>query len=328
MKQGSVIGLTLGDINGIGPEIALKAARQKWPGAARIVLIGDSPWSALQRLPAWDPAHTARPAHAVTIWRPDTGLPSPVHKPGHIRADAARAAHAWIVAATHAAMAGRLDAIVTAPICKEGFMRAGLATPGHTELLAALTGTKRYDMMLLSDDFRVTIATRHVPIRAVASHLSRTGIEDTIRMTHDALAWLGLRKRRIAVCGLNPHAGDGGAIGREDQTLVAPAVRAAQQQGVAASGPLPADTVFYQARTGAFDAVVAMYHDQGLAPFKMFAFEKGVNLTLGLPLVRTSPDHGTAFDKAGRNRANPSSMIEAVKLAIRLAGRPNPWRRA
>ena len=224
------------------------------------------------------------------------------------------------------AMKGELDAIVTAPIHKEGFMRAGIDVPGHTELLAKCAQVKHVDMMLLNDRLRVVLCTRHIPIRDVAAQLQPSDIRQTVAYTAQALEWLGIRKRRIAVCGLNPHAGDGGAIGDEEIRVIRPALRRIRLRSAQITGPVPADTVFHQALQGDYDAIVAMYHDQGLAPFKMIAFEDGVNLTLGLPFVRTSPDHGTAYGLAGTGKANPSSMMAAIQLATRLAKRPNPWR--
>lgn len=329
----NIIGITLGDINGIGPEIAVKAAFARQPAGSRLVLIGDD--EAVNREarrlgrnppPPWSPDRSPVPAHRVTVWNPNHGgrLSS---RPGRCTVDAARAAHHWIVAATEAALRGQLAGLVTAPINKEGFMKAGVNVPGHTELLAQLTKTTRYEMMLLADDFRVVLATRHIPIRAVADSLTRRGVRHTIEMTADALSWLGVRRKRIAVCGLNPHAGDGGAIGDEERTIIAPAVRRIRRQDIVLSGPWPADSVFHRVRLGAYDAVVAMYHDQALAPFKMVAFEKGVNLTLGLPFVRTSPDHGTAYGLAGKGKADPSSMKAAIALALQLAKRRNPWRK-
>lgn len=317
------IGITLGDANGIGPEIALRTVtRRGWPKNVQFVLIGAPGVIRAQaralRLPRPDPR--------VFMWDPAPAL-APAWKPGSIRADASRAADAWIRAAVAACLDGRLHAMVTAPICKEGFQKAGIHVPGHTELLAELTGTRRYAMMLFGGPLRVVLATRHLPLRDVARKLNKADVLEAIRIAGEALPWLGCRGGRIGVCGLNPHAGDGGAIGREEITVIAPAIRAARRAGFNAIGPVPADVIFHQAVRGAFDAVVAMYHDQGLGPLKMLAFETGVNVTLGLPIVRTSPDHGTAFDIAGRGRANPSSMVEAVRQAILLAGRRNPWRR-
>lgn len=331
-KRPTIIGITLGDINGIGPEIALKAAFAKRPPGTRLVFIGDHDTVAREARrrrratpPAWNPEETPVPAHGVTVWNPAPAS-TLTPRPGTCTVGASRAAYRWIVAATEAALRGRLAALVTAPINKDGFQKAGVDAPGHTELLAALSGTTRFEMMLLADDFRVVLATRHIPIKDVAGSLTRSGVRQTIEMTADALRWLGVRRKRIAVCGLNPHAGDGGAIGKEEQTIIRPAMRAVRRKGIVLSGPVPADSVFRQVREGAYDAVVAMYHDQALAPFKMVAFEKGVNLTLGLPFVRTSPDHGTAYGLAGKGKADPSSMIEAIALAAKLATRPNPWR--
>jgi 4-hydroxythreonine-4-phosphate dehydrogenase len=316
MKKSLRIGITLGDLNGIGPEVALKAVRQL--GVLRdvhFVLIGSPN--------AVEPLRT-RPRHAL-LWDPTPHL-APRYTPGRITAAAGRAAAAWIYFGVRGCQAGMLDALVTAPICKAGWERAGIRFPGHTELLAQLTGARRVEMMLLGGPLRVVLATRHVPLAQVPLALRTTDLAETIAMTAAGLRWLGLRQRRIAVCGLNPHAGDGGLLGDEESKLIAPAIRAARRPGLQLAGPVPADTVFHQALHGRYEAVIAMYHDQGLGPLKMLAFESGVNLTLGLPIVRTSPDHGTAFDIAGQDRANPASMVAAIEWAIRLARRPHPWR--
>ncbi len=309
------IGITLGDLNGIGPEVALKAVHRL--GAQRgvqFVFIG-SP-NALAPL-------RTRPRQAL-LWDPTPHL-APRLTPGRISAAAARAAAAWIYFGVRGCQTGFLDALVTAPICKEGFARAGLPFPGHTELLARLTGTRRFAMMLFGGPLRVVLATRHLPLVQVPGALRQDELTETIRLTGEGLAWMGLRRRRIAVCGLNPHAGDGGLLGDEETRIIAPAIRAARRPGVQLSGPVPGDTVFHQAFHGHYEAIVAMYHDQGLGPLKMLAFDTGVNLTLGLPIVRTSPDHGTALNIAGQDRANPASMVAALEWAIRLARRPNPW---
>ncbi len=325
------IGITLGDINGVGPEVAVQAARSTWPKQVRLVLVGDrehitSLFRKARRAapPEWDPTQ-GDPSAAITCWDPKPE-PRPLkYQPGTCSAPAARRAHDWIVHAAQAALRGQLDGIVTAPINKEGFDKAGLDVPGHTELLARCADVKHVDMMLLAGHFRVVLATRHLPLRQVARRLTIPSLVRTIDTTLQGLEWLGSRQRRVAVCGLNPHAGDGGALGTEESTVIAPAMQRARVGDAQLVGPVPADTVFHQVRQRAYDAVIAMYHDQGLAAFKMMAFERGVNLTLGLPFVRTSPDHGTAYDLAGTGTANPRSMIEAVKLAIRLAQRPNPW---
>jgi 4-hydroxythreonine-4-phosphate dehydrogenase len=316
MKKRLRIGITLGDLNGIGPEVALKALRQLGtPRGVQFVLIGSPNAVAPLRV---------RPRHAL-LWDPTPHL-KPRHQPGRITAEAGRAAAAWIYFGVRGCQTGMLDALVTAPICKAGWERAGIRFPGHTELLAQLTGARRVEMLLFGGPLRVVLATRHVPLAQVPAALRRTNLAETIAMTATGLRWLGLRRQRIAVCGLNPHAGDGGVLGDEEVKIIAPAIRAARRSGAQLTGPVPADTVFHQTLRGQFDAVLAMYHDQGLGPLKMLAFDTGVNLTLGLPIVRTSPDHGTAFDIAGRDRANPASMVAALEWAIRLARRPNPWR--
>jgi 4-hydroxythreonine-4-phosphate dehydrogenase len=217
-----------------------------------------------------------------------------------------------------------LDALVTAPVNKESIIRAGQAFIGQTEFLSKLAGTDRTAMMLLGEDdrhrwLRVALATTHVPLKRVADQLSQDKIELVIGLAAQSCRDLGLSRARVAVCGLNPHAGEGGQLGDEEQTIIKPAVRAAQARGIEVVGPLAADALFYHAYRGEYDAVVAMYHDQGLAPLKMIGFETGVNWTLGLPFIRTSPDHGTAYDIAGQGKASPSSMRAAIRLAKQLA---------
>jgi 4-hydroxythreonine-4-phosphate dehydrogenase len=207
---------------------------------------------------------------------------------------------------------------------KEAIVRAGIPFVGQTEMLSQLAGTERTAMMLLGTDdrgrwLRVGLATTHVPLRAVAEHLTAEKIERVVELSAQACRDLGLPRARIGVCGLNPHAGEGGKIGTEELTTIGPAVKKAQSKHIDAVGPLSADALFYYAYRGDYDAVVAMYHDQGLAPLKMVAFEHGVNWTLGLPFIRTSPDHGTAYDIAGKGIANPSSMVAALRLAKQLA---------
>ena len=326
------VGITLGDINGIGPEVALRAALARhWPADVQIILVGAAAaarWQAaefgLPLPPLWDPDEPPR-GKKVFIWDP-TPQHQPVWQSGRIEKDASVAAAEWIRMAVLACRAGCLDAMVTAPISKVGFQKAGVDFPGHTEMLAALCGVKRFAMMLFGGGLRITLATRHVPLASVSRKLTPAGLLETILITGEALPWLGIRKHRIAVCGLNPHAGDGGKIGREEITVIEPAIRKAAKAGLDVTGPVPADVVFYQALKGKFDAIVSMYHDQGLGPLKMLAFDSGVNVTLGLPIVRTSPDHGTAFDIAGKGVANPASMVEAIKWAVQLAQRKNPWK--
>jgi len=299
--------ITCGDINGIGPEIALKAAA-RMPGSD-CVLIGPEK-ILLKQAEQFDlplPGIINLPAENLN-WTP-----------GKITAEASTLAAAAIERAVKGCLACEFAAMVTAPICKEGLKLAGVDYHGHTEMIADLTGTQRYGMMLTGKGLRVMLATRHLPLRDVANALTRENVEEAIELTGEALDRFRLQNGRIGVCGLNPHAGDGGALGNEEQTLIVPAIKAARAKGLNVTGPVPADVIFYQAISGRFDAVVAMYHDQGLGPLKMHAFDCGVNITLGLPIVRTSPDHGTAFDIAGKNIASPESMIAAIETATGLA---------
>ncbi len=233
---------------------------------------------------------------------------------------------AWLRAGAQRCLAGELQALVTAPVNKEAIIRSGLAFVGQTEFLTDLAGAERTAMMLLGQDdrgrwLRVALATAHLPLRDVAARLTQSKVEVAIELAARACGALGLGRARVAVCGLNPHAGEGGKLGTEEQDIIAPAVQAARGRALEVVGPLSADALFYRAYRGDFEAVVAMYHDQGLAPLKMVSFEAGVNWTLGLPFIRTSPDHGTAYDIAGQGIANPSSMIAAIRLARQLAAR-------
>ncbi len=281
------IGITCGDINGIGPEIARKAISSKDWKNVEFTLVGPE------------------------------NLPSL----GKVEAKASIIAVEAIEQAVRGCLRGELDAMVTAPICKEGLKLAGIDYPGHTEMIAALTNTQRYGMMLMGKGLCVMLVTRHLPLREVADALTQENILEAIELTAEALEAFGLPNGRIGVCGLNPHAGDGGALGREESEIISPAIEAARANGLNVAGPVPADVIFFQALENKFDAVVAMYHDQGLGPLKMHAFDCGVNITLGLPIIRTSPDHGTAFDIAGKGIADPTSMIVAIETAIALAKR-------
>jgi 4-hydroxythreonine-4-phosphate dehydrogenase len=301
------IGITCGDVNGIGPEVALKAVSKGWKKPVKFTFIGPDPVSGCSN-------HWKIPFNGKIT-------------SGKITAEASKTAVAAIERAVRGCLDGELDAMVTAPICKEGLKLADINYPGHTEMIAELTGTKRYGMMLMGKGLRVMLATRHLPLHAVAAALTKENVLEAIELTGEALKWFGLADGRIGVCGLNPHAGDGGALGDEEAKVIAPAIKTACAKGFNAVGPVPADVIFFQTLEGQFDAVVAMYHDQGLGPLKMHAFDCGVNLTLGLPIVRTSPDHGTAFNIAGKGIAKPDSMIAAIETAIQLAGVSNPWKK-
>ncbi len=322
------VGISLGDIAGIGPEVTLKAlAAEGCSDGARYLLLGEvGHVRALNRrlglnLPLQTYIGPDQPAW-IAVWNPLPGA-QPDELPAGSPA-AAQAAMAWLRAGAQCCLRGELKALVTAPVNKEAIVRSGLAFIGQTEFLSQLAGTEKTAMMLLGQDergrwLRVALATTHLPLKEVAAHLAQPKVELVIELAARACRDLGLPRARVGVCGLNPHAGEGGKMGVEEQTIIAPAVLAAQRRGVEVVGPLSADALFYHAYRGEYDAVVAMYHDQGLAPLKMVSFETGVNWTLGLPFIRTSPDHGTAYDIAGQGKANPSSMLAAIRLAKLLA---------
>lgn len=328
------IAIALGDAGGIGPEVALKAvAAELAVDDARYLLIGDTALAqslseqlalGLKLVP-FDSADSSTRVRIVQPPFPD--VPRSAFRVPR-SPEAARAALAWLRHGAELCLRGEAAALVTAPVNKESIIRSAEKDfVGQTELLSALAQTERTAMMLLGHDdrgrwLRVALATIHVPLARVASALSREKIELVTELAAQACRDLGLPRARVAVCGLNPHAGEGGKIGDEEITTVAPAVETARAKGIDVTGPLAADTLFHSAFHGDYDAVVAMYHDQGLVPLKMIAFDTGVNWTLGLPFVRTSPDHGTAYDIAGKGIANPSSMIAAIRLAKQLvAGR-------
>ena len=226
----------------------------------------------------------------------------------------------FCVDAIEAAQKKIVDAVVTAPIAKESWKLAGYNYPGHTELFAHRTNTRRYAMMFAGGPLKVVLATVHIPLMGVWDKLNIGAVFQPIELIHQAMVnWFDTPKPRIAVCGLNPHASENGQFGDDEERIISPAILMAREQGIDATGPYPPDTIFLKARDGHYDAVVAMYHDQGLIPVKLLAFDQAVNVTLGLPIIRTSPDHGTAFDIVGRNRANPGSMRAAIELAVDLA---------
>ena len=239
------------------------------------------------------------------------------------RADAIR----WIVEGARRCLRGELDGLVTAPIGKHLLGEAGYDFHGQTELLAHVARRKKFAMMLVGGPLRVALVTIHEPLSKVAGLITARKIIEVAELSHDLCRRLGIARPRIGVAGLNPHAGEGGLLGDEERRIIAPAVRRVARRLPGVTVPWPADTLFHKAYCGEFDAVVAMYHDQGLAPLKMIAFDAGVNLTLGLPFVRTSPDHGTAYDIVGQGRARPDSLIAAINLAVRLATGPRTARR-
>ena len=319
------IGITLGDVTGIGPEVTIKALAQ-WPCPDfKCLIIGDviclkalndrlKLGVNLQPFENWDKSGQFFILEGAL-------LPEKIRQGDPL---AAEAALEWLDEGVDRCLSGELDGIVTAPVNKEAILRLGEKFIGQTEWISDRANADRTTMMLLGADdrgrwLRVALATTHVPIKDVASTLESKAIQTAIELAADACAKLGLSKQRIGVCGLNPHAGEGGELGTEEFTKIKPAIDVARKNGVDVTGPLAADTLFHQHYRGDFDAVVAMYHDQGLAPMKMVAFDTGVNWTLGLPFVRTSPDHGTAYDLVGRDTASASSMISAIQLACQIA---------
>jgi 4-phospho-D-threonate 3-dehydrogenase / 4-phospho-D-erythronate 3-dehydrogenase len=323
------IGITMGDPVGIGPEIIIKAlAHAEVFSWCRPVVFGDR--AILQREIDRRPSGCA--LHDIDLRRPAEISPSSIGLVAVSRLSAGDAVYGMPTTATGKAMAaciteavsratdGQIHAIVTAPISKASLHQAGYAYPGHTEMLARLTNAREVAMMLAGERLRVVPVTVHCALREVSGCLSTGAIVQTIRMAHRGLQrYFSLTRPRIAVAALNPHGGEGGLFGDEESRVILPAVHQARAQGFAATGPHPPDTVFYQAARGEHDAVVCMYHDQGLIPLKLLHFEDAVNVTLGLPIIRTSVDHGTAYDIAGRGVASPASLLSALQLASRMA---------
>lgn len=321
-----LIGITMGDPAGIGPEVTLKAVLKK-PPKCRLVVFGDlgvlrdtvQQLDLQLKLIAWEPElpypRAVRTLPVIELSR----LEPPQRKPGQPTAMGGETSYRYVETAVRLAQRDVLQGIVTAPISKAMWHTAGRDYPGHTELLATLTATPEVRMMLVGKRLRVILVTTHLALSRVPACLSSERILKTIHMTVEHLQrFHGIAQPRLAVAGLNPHAGENGAFGDEEERIIAPAVSQARAQGLATEGPFPADTVFVRATRGEFDGVVCLYHDQGLIPLKLLSWEDGVNVTVGLPIVRTSPDHGTAFDIAGQGKADPRSMRAALKLAVHM----------
>jgi 4-hydroxy-L-threonine phosphate dehydrogenase PdxA len=371
VSERPIIGITMGDPAGVGPEVTVKAlARDEVWDCCRPLVVGDA--GVLARAVALVEASLLLHSVAdVAEAHFDPAAPDVLDlhnvdptalQPGRVSAAAGRAAVEAVERAVELAQAGQVDGIATGPINKAALQAAGIPYIGHTELLAALTGAERVTTMLATPGLRVVHVTRHVPLREVAAHITRERVLETIRLTDVGLKGLalssaegpalsdvegtgiprvletirltdvglkglalsdvegtGIPRPRLAVAALNPHGGDEGLLGREEIEVIGPAVEAARAEGIEAHGPIPADSVFFRAIRGEFDAVVAMYHDQGHIPIKIYGFERSVTVTLGLPIVRTSVDHGTAFDIAWQGVANEESMVEAIRLAAQLA---------
>jgi 4-hydroxythreonine-4-phosphate dehydrogenase len=325
------VALTLGEPAGIGPDVAIAAwLRRKSDAVPPFYLLGDHAFIAARaKLLGVDlPLVDAGPGDVSRIFSealPITATGDPTTAgPGHPDENSAAAAIGSIRQAVNDVVAGHAAAIVTNPIAKSVLYRAGFAHPGHTEFLAELAATNGQSpqpvMLLWSSDLAVVPVTIHLSLRDAIATLSSQMIVDTTRIVVAGLRTrFGILRPRIAVSGLNPHAGEDGSLGTEDQTIVAPAIAILRSEGIDVKGPLPADTMFHEAARRTYDCAICMYHDQALIPVKTLAFDRAVNVTLGLPFIRTSPDHGTAFDIAGTGRANPSSLIAALRLAARMA---------
>src|SRR5262245_29359129 len=320
--------LTMGDVAGIGPEIIARGWPELLP-LCRPVVVGDPAWlrGALELVGAaaairnvGQPAeYEATPDMVPCLVATDQDLPDV--RPGAIHAAAGRAAYDFLCAAIDHVMAGTADGIVTAPLHKEGLRAAGLNYPGHTEILAERTKTRQFAMLLYGNGLAVAHVTLHMALRDVFARLTPAAVEEKIFLLDDLLPKLLDRRPRLAVAALNPHASDGGLFGDEEERLIAPAVAAARAKGVAVSGPWPADTLFVRAAANEFDGIVAMYHDQGHIALKLRSGWRCVNITAGLPIVRTSVAHGTAYDIAGKGIADAASLLAAVRVAAKLCGR-------
>jgi 4-hydroxythreonine-4-phosphate dehydrogenase len=324
MTQAAPVGITMGDAAGIGPEIVVKAYAQGLGAPA--VVYGDA--GALRRAAALlgarlqvheiaDITQAAPAPDVIQVVSCSPPLPDDL-PPGKVSAAAGRGSYDYVCAAIDDARAGRIRAIVTAPLNKESMHAGGADYPGHTEILAERSGTRDFAMMLANQELRVLLVTIHVALAQVPALITPQAELTAIHLAHQACRQMGIAQPRVAVCGLNPHAGENGKFGREDLDIIAPAITAARAEGIDASGPWPGDTIFMRARRGDFDIVVAQYHDQGLIPVKYLGVDEGVNVTVGLPFVRTSVDHGTAFDIAWQGVADHASLIAAFDLALAM----------
>lgn len=328
-KSKLLIGITMGDPCGIGPEIVLKALKSPAiRNIANFVIIGDSgvfERTARQLSIPMKYATISHISEADDSQLPVSILSTDDFKPGIMRrkratAEGGELSVQCVIKGINLAMSGHIDALVTAPICKEAIHLGGYGYPGHTEMLHTFSGAERVVMLMVGGKLRVAFATTHIAIKDVPQSITVEDILRTIIITDNGIKqYFGIKKPKIAVCGLNPHAGEEGIFGDEEKKIIIPAIEKAKKKGIRCDGPVSADTIFYKTLKGAYDVVIAIYHDQGAIPLKLHAFETGVNITLGIPFVRTSPDHGTAYDIAGKGIADPRSMIEAIKMAVKMA---------
>ncbi len=307
-----VLALSVGDVSGIGPEIAVRVLRNReLASAARIRLYGPEEIirKAAERFaPEVDPEIVPAASFSYSLLIP-----------GRLSPEAGQAAYETIVRATEDVLAGKADALVTCPVNKAAINEAGIPFTGHTELVAHLCGTEHFAMMQSAGDLRVIFVTTHIALKEVSAQVTQKRIEEVARLVEEAARAEGVENPRIAVAGLNPHAGENGHMGLEDEEVVKPAIRTLREKGMLVEGPFPSDTLFIESVRTKFDGIVAMYHDQGHIPFKMLAFDRGVNSTMGLPIIRTSVDHGTAFEIAWKGVADTGSLEAAIRTAIARA---------
>ncbi len=327
-EERPLLAITMGDPAGIGPEVVLKALHHvEVYQRCRPLVVGDR--RILARAAGWldipppvydavqDPGSGRYTPGVITLIDLANADPEEI-PPGKVSAAAGRAAVEYVMRACDLAMTGEVDAMVTAPLNKEAMHLAGFRYAGHTELLTERTGASRVTMLLVGPTLRVVHVSTHVSLQEAIRRVTRERVEEVIGLAHRSCLALGIEAPRIAVAGLNPHAGEGGLFGDEEAREIAPAIEAARSRGMNVSGPLPPDTVFLRAVKGEFDIVVAMYHDQGHIPMKLLAFDSGVNVSIGLPIIRTSVDHGTAFDIAGTGQAREDSLLAAIDVAVQM----------
>lgn len=324
-----ILGVTMGDASGAGPEIVVKALTQPYIRAlCRPIVIGDAAtFRQAAGIVGSDVPIRSIDGVAEANFHEDVIEVLDLHNIdlarlvyAQVDAMTGQAAYVCVVKGVELALEGEIAAIVTSALHKEALNLAGHHFAGHTEILAHLCGVESVTMLLVAGDFRVSHVSTHLSLRDAIDRVKKERILEVARLTNEALRRMGIAEPRLAVAGLNPHAGESGLFGEEEELEIRPGVEAAQAEGMNVVGPIPPDTVFFRMKQGQYDAVAAMYHDQGHIPTKVLAFDKGVNVTLGLPIIRTSVDHGTVFGKAGKGTARPDSMIEALKLAVRMVG--------
>lgn len=323
-----LIGITIGDPSGIGPEIILTAFKKINNNSSNLIVIGN--FEVMEKIKNLigiksitlnkikEVAEAKFKDDILNVYHLDN-IDLNKLLPKKVQAMAGKAAFEYIESAINLALRGEIDAVVTGPINKEALHLAGYCYPGHTEIFAKLTKTEDYAMFFYSDILKVSLVSTHLSLQEAIGKISKERVAKVIQLTHDVMKNLGVKKPRIGVAGVNPHAGESGLFGREEQDKIIPAIEMKRKEGIHVEGPFPADTIFIKAKNKVYDAIVAMYHDQGCIPIKLLAFDYAVNVTIGLPIIRTSVDHGVAYGRAWEGRANDESMVQAIKLAIRLA---------